>query len=189
MTPHPVNPLTSRKDIETWISRQTDIPCLMGGCGTESVLAFLMQLYAYVVSNFRDEIGASPLNNADAPLSGTELLKQHLMSSGRYQVVIYTTDFRARPNALQLRQRPAIYNGASMGSWIVLWPGAERDTFFKTGRVVSAVNMEMAKCHLPMRREDRGEANIDQARHKKGERRYAPSTSLKLQRPVRLIPP
>lgn len=184
MTPYPAHPQQSRKDIDNLIFHQADIPCLQGGSGTESILAFLMQLYAFVCSNFGAEVEAS-LGRTSAHSGGTAVLKDHLMTSGRYQVVVYKTDFRARPNALRLRQRPAIYNGASIGTWIILWPGAERDTYFKTGRVVSAFATAIKTCRadgaLAVSATDEIVENAGYS--------SVHSTLHKTQRPIRLIPP
>lgn len=188
MTPHPVNLQHSRKDIESLISQQTQAPCLLEGCSPETVLAFLMQLYAYVFAKFGDDIHKMD-KSIDTTRRGTGDLKDHLMTSGRYQVVIYTTDFRARPNALRLRQRPAIYNGASLGSWIILWPGAERDTYFKTGRVISAIDMDIAKAHAPTCRGDEGEADTHHMYRPQSGRHDAASILRNSYRPLRLIPP
>lgn len=139
MTPYSQNPLQSRKDFGTLISHQTDIPCLQDGCGAESMLAFLMQIYAYVFAKFgNDYYIDTPEHNAAGHFGGTDILKSHLMSSGPYHAVVYKSDLHLRPRALRLRQRPAIYSGPSIGAWLILWPGAVRDTFFKTGRPVSA---------------------------------------------------
>lgn len=148
MTPLPIQPLTDRKDLETLISHQADTPCLRAGYEADSVMAFLMQLYAYICAAFNEDSELTR-DSVQSLQGGTSALKAHLMSTGRYQVVVYVTDFRARPHALRLRQRPAIYRGASMGTWIILWPGAERDTYFKTGRVISALETDMSKSNTP----------------------------------------
>lgn len=198
MRPHPNAPQTDRKDIENLIFSQTDAPCLLGGgrdrYAAEAMLAFLMQLYAFVLSKFSEEVEKrGPDICADisyATFGGSDILKDHLMSSGPYWVVKYKTNFHARPNALKLRPRPVNYEGAGPGHWVILWPGATRDRLFHaSGRVAPKAQRMAHPAHTgrvrATSRMDRSVSIRDYSPAQMGSGTALPAAYS----PIRLIPP